>query len=173
MMLSGEDLRAVYLPPSMLHYFHRKLPDLSEDELLARVEEALKFLAIARFCTSAIPVTKEIDDIWHYWILQTQEYEALCRALPGGEFIHHSSNAYLEYEDPEISTNWNVRADVEMLAIYVANFGPFSANRIRFWSLPAFLIEKRGWSLDDLNHWLFREAPAHVAAPDQANASSP
>ena len=141
MIISGEDLRAVYLPPPMLHYFRRKLSDLCEEELLARVEEALKFLTIARFCTSAIPVTKEIDDVWHYWILQTQQYEALCRALPGGEFIHHSSNAYLEYDDPEISANWNVRADVEMLAIYVANFGPLAASRVQYWRLAVFLLE--------------------------------
>jgi hypothetical protein len=154
MTISGENLRAAYLTAPMMHYFRKKLAEVAEDELLARIEEALKYLAISQYCKSAIPVTREIDDIWHYWILQTQEYEQLCRALPGGEFIHHSSNDYLEYGDPEIGARWDMRADVEMLAIYVANFGPFVASRVRYWHLAAFLIDKRGWSLDELNQWL-------------------
>ncbi len=152
--ITGEDLRAAYLTAPMMHYFRKKLAEVADDDLLARIEEALKYLAISRYCRSAIPVTREIDDIWHYWILQTQEYEQLCRVLPGGEFIHHSSNDYLEYGDPEIGARWDMRADVEMLAIYVANFGPFVASRVRYWHLAAFLIDKRGWSLHELNQWL-------------------
>lgn len=163
MKISGEDLRAAHLPQAMLHYFRRKLPQVSESELLVRIEETLKFLMTSRFCTSSIPVTQEIDDVWHYWILQTQEYETLCRALPGGDFIHHSSNAYLVFADPEVGTDWNVRADVEMLAIYVANFGPFTADRAKYWRLAEFLIDKQGWELDELNGWLCSARLAHSA----------
>ena len=83
--ITGEDLRAAYLTAPMMHYFRKKLAEVADDDLLARIEEALKYLAISRYCRSAIPVTREIDDIWHYWILQTQEYEQLCRVLPGGD----------------------------------------------------------------------------------------
>ena len=41
---------------------------------------------------------KEVDEIWHYWILETQQYEALCLSLPIPGFIHHSSNAFLELQ---------------------------------------------------------------------------
>jgi hypothetical protein len=154
MPITGNDLRAAYLTPPMLHYFRKKLLDISEDELLIRIEETLKFLTIAHFSSSAIPVIREIDDIWHYWILQTQEYEELCRVLPSGKFIHHSSNAYLGFFDPNIGDRLDLHADVKMLAIYVANFGPFAENRAKYWHLPAFLIGKRGWSVHELNDWL-------------------
>lgn len=153
-MITGNDLRAAYLTSPMLYYFRKKLPDISEKELLIRIEETLKFLTIAHFSSSAIPVVREIDDVWHYWILQTQEYEDLCRALPSGEFIHHSSNAYLGFFDPTIGDRLDLHADVRMLAIYVTNFEPFSENRAKYWQVPAFLIEKRGWSVNKLNGWL-------------------
>jgi hypothetical protein len=154
MAITEEELRVAYLTPPMLQYFRKKLPEVAEDELLIRIEETLKFMAIARYCTGPIPVVIEIDEIWHYWILQTQEYEQLCQALPGGEFIHHSSNAYLEFSDPNVGTTLNLRADVEMLAAYAANYGPFTERRVKYWHLAAYLIEKRHWSVDELNHWL-------------------
>jgi len=153
MAITEQDLRIAYLTSPMLQYFRKKLPEVAEDELLVRIEEALKFLAIVQCCTSPIPVVKEIDEIWHFWILQTQEYEQLCQALPGGKFIHHSSNAYLEFFDPNIGTVLNLQADVEMLATYVANFGSFTARRAKYWHLAAYLIEKRR-SVDYLNDWL-------------------
>jgi hypothetical protein len=171
MTITGKDLRAAYLAPPMLHYFRKKLAEIAEDELLARIEEALKFLAISQYCKSAIPVTREIDEIWHYWILQTAQYEQLCLALPGSEFIHHSSNAYLEYEDPGIGARWDIRADVEMLAIYRANFGPFIASRVKYWHMAAFLIDKRGWSLEELNQWLLAGPKAETIRDEVAGAN--
>lgn len=154
MTMSGPELCDAYLTPAMQHYFRKKLAHLSEAELQARIEETLKFLMIARFCTGSIPVCRELDEIWHYWILQTQQYEQLCRSLPGGEFLHHSSNAYIECFDPEVGSRDNLRSDVYMLATYVANFGPFEPGRFKYWLLALHLIEERGWTLDELNSWL-------------------
>lgn len=115
MNISNQQLRDVYLSEPMLHYFHKKLPQLTNVELLIRIEETLKFLAIANFCSGAIPVSREIDEIWHYWILQTQEYEALCLSLQRRKFIHHTSNDYVEYFDKEIGTHDNVLLDIKCL----------------------------------------------------------
>lgn len=86
----------------MRHYFEAKLSPLSPREVRVRVEEALKFLNMAAYCHSSIPVSKDIDEIWHLWILETQEYRKLCRILQGGGFLHHRSNAYAEYFDKDI-----------------------------------------------------------------------
>jgi hypothetical protein len=151
---TDQQLRAAFLDPAMLGYFRRKLPELTEPELLARVEEALKFLFIAHECRGPIPVTGEIDDIWHYWILQTQEYARLCRLLPAGELVHHSSNDYVGPGERPVDAEANLHNDVRMLALYVENFGPFSGDRVRYWRLAAQLIEQAGWTLDELNAWL-------------------
>jgi hypothetical protein len=169
MPITGHQLCDTYLTGPMLHYFRKKISPLPETELRIRIEETLRFLAIATFCTGAIPVSREIDEIWHYWILQTQEYEALCLTLPGGTFIHHTSNDYTECFDRDIGKRDNLPLDVKMLATYVANYGPFEECRVKYWLLASYLVEKCGWPIQDLNEWLtanrqsFDRIPATVA----------
>jgi hypothetical protein len=154
MTITCHQLRDTYLSAPMLHYFQKKFPQLPEAELRARIEETLKFLAISTYCTGAIPVSRDIDEIWHCWILQTQEYEALCLSLPGGKFIHHTSNDYIEYFDGDIGKHDNLPMDVKMLATYVANYGPFEESRVKYWLLASHLVENCGWKIQQLNDWL-------------------
>jgi hypothetical protein len=155
LVISNAQLRSAYLTEPMYAYFRRKVGGISDADLEARIEEALKFLFISGECTGAIPVTKEIDEIWHYWVLETQEYAALCEALPAGAFVHHSSNDYLAYFDPSVGEDTDLAADVKMLALYVENFGPFDASRTKYWHLATHLVDKMGWSVEQLNEWLF------------------
>jgi hypothetical protein len=154
MPIAGRQLCDAYLTAAMLHYFRKKLSKLTEVELRIRIEETLKFLVISNHCDGAIPVSRDIDEIWHYWILQTQEYEALCLSLPDGKFIHHTSNDYIEYFDRDIGKHDNLPLDVKMLATYVANYGPFEKSRVKYWLLASHLVEKRGWDIQELNDWL-------------------
>jgi hypothetical protein len=166
-MIANEQLRAAFLDEPMLRYFRSKLSDLPDHEVLARIEETLKFLFIASECTGSIPVSREIDDVWHLWILQTQEYLALCESLPTGSFIHHSSNEYLRYFDPTVGEASDSALDVKMLALYVRNFGPFDESRTQYWLLAAHLIQRYGWTTQQLNDWL--QTSLDEAAP-QASA---
>ena len=152
-MIAGEDLRNALLTPQMLQYFRRKFPQVPDGELEVRLEESLKFLNIAVFCRGNIPVSQEIDDIWHYWILQTREYARLCTRLQGNRFIHHSSNAYDDGTDAA-GRHHDVEQDVVMLATYVLNYGPFEARRTRYWTFANHLLTDLGMSLDQLNDWL-------------------
>jgi hypothetical protein len=163
-MTERRSLSAALLDAPMSHYFRRKFPDLSADELALRIEEALRFLFISHECTGAIPVSKEIDDIWHAWILQTQEYMALCDKLPSHRYIHHSSNDYLSFFDPAVGERVGLEEDVRMLALYVVNFGPFKEQAARHWLLARHLMERRGWSVSELNDWLLRPADPVSAA---------
>ena len=160
-MMSNQTLRARLLTEPMLQYFTRKLSHLAPQLVLVQVEEALKFLMLADECTGAIPVSKEIDEIWHYWILQTQEYMELCELLPTGNYIHHSSNDYGVYFDSTINERANLELDIKMLALYVKNFGPFERNRIQYWLLAKHLVNKCGWSLQELNDWLMGDSLVH------------
>jgi hypothetical protein len=154
MAITETQLRAKFLSPAMEHYLRKKLHHLPPEELTVRVDEALKFLVISPDCTGPIPVTKEIDEIWHYWILETREYAQLCQAIHRGEFIHHTSNDYLAYGDEGEIPEEDLLLGVRMLAAYVENFGPFEPGRTQYWLLAAWLCGKHGWSVDQLNHWL-------------------
>jgi len=139
----------------MTHYFHRKLAPLPKREIRIRIEEALKFLNMAVYCKGQIPVSKEIDEIWHYWILETKEYRKLCAVLQGGRFLHHSSNHYREFFDADNEPKEiSLKRQVAMLATYVLNYGPFKKDRIKFWPLAFHLVNDRGWGMRRLNRWL-------------------
>ncbi len=168
-MKSARPLSAALLDAPMRHYFGRKFAELPEEELELRIEEALRFLFISHQCTGAIPISKEIDEIWHAWILQTQEYMALCERLPTGRYIHHSANDYLSYFDPTVGESNGLDQDVRMLALYVTNFGPFDAQRARHWLLARHLLQRHEWSVAKLNEWLMAE-PQGAAPPEPALA---
>jgi len=159
-MISNQKLRDTFLSRQMRCYFERKLPQVSSDEVMVRVEEALKFLNMAAHCHGNIPVSEEIDEIWHYWILETREYEKLCASLHGGNVIHHSSNVYAECagDGAEVPAN-DLEEDVAMLGNYVLNYGPFEEDRIRYWPVAAHLVENCGLSVDQLNEWLTSATP--------------
>jgi hypothetical protein len=161
-MISTERLKAEFLGPAMLGYFRRRL-NLPEEDLEIRLEEALKFLFIANECSGAIPVSQEIDEVWHLWILETEEYMCLCERLPARAYIHHSSNDYVRFFDDAVDSRADLRNDVKMLALYVTNFGPLELRRARYWLLAAHLVHRRGWSIRQVNEWLQPEAAGYDA----------
>jgi hypothetical protein len=155
MIISNQQLRDTFLTPQMKCYFEKKLPALSPAELGIRIEETLKFLDIATYCVGGIPVSKEIDEIWHLWILETQEYGRLCQALQGRKFIHHSSNVYMNCNGDAVQPiEDELGHQAALLGTYVLNYGPFQADRVRYWTLAADLVDNLGWSLEQLNEWL-------------------
>ncbi len=162
MKITNEQLRETFLNPQMRGYFEKKLAPLASDEVLVRIEETLKFLNIATYFHCSIPVSKEIDDIWHYWILETREYQQLCSKLQGQQFLHHSSNDYLrcQGEDSQVHEN-NLEEEVQMLATYALNYGPLQQDRLKYWPFASYLLKRNGWDVEQLNEWL---ASAEVAA---------
>ena len=153
-MTAPQMLSPQLLDAAMLNYLRCKFPQLSADELAVQIEETLRFLFIADECTGSIPVSREIDEIWHAWILQTQEYMALCERLPTGRYIHHSSNQYLRYFDASVGEGEDLSESVKMLALYVANFGPFEPQRAQHWLLVRHMMTQWHWTLEAVNDWL-------------------
>jgi hypothetical protein len=157
-VISDEHLRAAFVDDAMASYFGRKFPEVEPSELMVRICEALKFLFISSECRGSIPVTKDIDEIWHAWILQTQEYMQLCSLLPAGDYIHHCSNDYLAFFDDPSEATGDLADAVRMLALYVHHFGPFDPRRTRYWRYASHLVDRCGWSVDELNDWLLTPA---------------
>lgn len=161
-MRTNCSLSDALLDEPMRQYFRRKFATLPDEELDLRIEETLRYLFLSHECTGSIPVSKEIDEVWHAWILQTQEYMTLCERLPNGGYIHHSSNDYLRYFDPQVGEHDDLEQDVRMLALYVVNFGPFDERRARHWLLASHLMQCHGWTVCELNAWLSDTSPAEV-----------
>jgi len=170
-MISNEQLRAAFLTPAMEHYFERKLAELPRAEAAARIEELLKFLNMATHSHGGIPFSDEIDDVWHLWVLQTREYMKLCQKLQGGKFIHHSSNDYEEYLDKDVKERpVDLQRAVAMLRSYVVNYGPFEADRVKYWPVAAQVTQGLGWTVDRLNAWLCAATAAIEPATDRQPA---
>ena len=154
MTITNDQLRDTFLTPAMLGYFKKKLPHLPAAEIGARIEETLKFLNIAIYCRGDIPVTREIDEVWHYWILETKEYWQLCQRLQGRKFVHHSSKDYPAASSDVFDEDADLVSNVATLGTYVLNYGPFEADRVKYWRLATLLVDKRGWTVERLNAWL-------------------
>jgi hypothetical protein len=121
-----------------------------------RFEELLKFLYISskypQLKKTFIPLTKEVDDIWHELILQTAYYQKLCEALPGGKMIHHESLSFHDYQT-NIPKNELIHEMLQWISLYVKNFGDFTEERIYFWFFINKIKETLNLSISELNNY--------------------
>lgn len=180
--LDNASLLRRFVTPNLLVYFSRKMPELSRHQIETSLCELLKFLILVRDFPGNIIFGKEIDEFWHLWIMQTREYEALCAALPGGQFRHHSSRDY-----PETALSWaeaealidpvanaekdeahstaprddarqrfeqNAQRLLSFFASYLATFGPLKQEVIGLWPPLERLTTRLGWTAADLNRFL-------------------
>lgn len=190
-------LLARYLTPNMFAYFRVKLPDLSPAEIRTQIAELLKFLILVREFPGNIIFGKEIDEVWHLWVMQTRQYEELCQALPGGEIRHHSSRDYPEQALDEAGIEAFVAAAknaaplppppsrdkasegksfeteakrlLSFFASYYATFGPLRAEIMPLWPPLGRMTERLGWDEAKLNAFLAGE----VAKAAARRAASP
>lgn len=158
-MISNQTLSNTFITPGIRYYLHKKLPHISPADVDIRTEELLKFLNLSHHCSGDIPFNEEIDEIWHLWIMETQEYFALCQKIRGqaNSYIHHCSSDYLEFFDDSIKSK---QPDLDrlfnILLSYVHNYGPFAAERIGYWPLALDIQQNAHLSLDEFNQWLLR-----------------
>ncbi|MFD8492773.1 hypothetical protein [Amycolatopsis sp. NPDC059657] len=96
-----------------------------------------------------LPVEQEIDEIWHYLILQTAEYRDLCARLPGGFFIEHRSISYTEYQ-AEPPREQAIGEALRWIPLYQKEFGPFDEGALPHWTMVRFLHAELGLSLDEI-----------------------
>jgi hypothetical protein len=150
--LTDEELLERHLPQAMEQYFVKKLPDLDRDELRVRIAECIKGLIL--MSRGNILFSDEIDSIWHYWILQTEQYDELCANLPEGHFRHHSSNDYPDAEQKAADTVGENDRVIGFFVSYVRNFGPIEPSRVRYWPPLAALMRALGWGLPQMNAFL-------------------
>ncbi|MFD6479159.1 hypothetical protein ACFWEH_37250 [Streptomyces anulatus] len=156
--LSADDLKHLLgdaLHTEVMRYFCDKAPDTPPDFVERQVTECLRYLYLVsryrdRLSGLFLPVEQDIDEIWHYLILQTREYRALCEErLPGRFFINHRSIAYEDYqEDP--GREQALEEALRWIPLYCREFGPFDAGALPHWTMVRFLHEQMGISLADI-----------------------
>ncbi|MDG4825071.1 hypothetical protein O7635_24750 [Asanoa sp. WMMD1127] len=135
----------------MWELLREEFSDRSPVALGVQVEECLRFLSIASELGGCfIPLSKEVDEIWHALVVQTRSYARLCESLPGGTFVHHESlklSAYIE----AVGRTAAVREFVAWIPRYVSRFGEFTEERAQYWRVCTFLRDELGLSLPEIN----------------------
>lgn len=136
----------------------------SDDLLELQLRETLRFLAITSLTTGRrLPITPDVDVVWHELILQTASYQELCRSLPGDRFIHHESITPTEY-NARVGDDRFVEEWVQWIPDYVQNFGPFTRESADCWNVVLFLEQRLGMTLDEINQ-LGVEATTEISIP--------
>jgi hypothetical protein len=163
--ISDEELLRKLVTPQMMKYFHAKMPEVESAILIGRICELLKFLMLVRFSPGRILFGKEVDDVWHYWILQTRQYAQLCETLPGKSFRHHSSTVYDQSADTakEADVREAVQRILSFFISYYRNFGPLAVDRIACWPTLQQVMQEAGWDVVRLNAFLRDQALASPA----------
>lgn len=146
--LLGADLHA-----EVVHHFIDKT-GYEEDYVARQTLECLRYLYLVskyreQLAGLFLPVEQEIDEIWHYLILQTREYSALCERLPGGTFINHRSISYENYQH-EPSREQLIEESLRWLPLYRDEFGPFDEGALPHWTMVRFLHERMSLSIADI-----------------------
>ncbi|MGW6589027.1 MULTISPECIES: hypothetical protein [Streptomyces] len=148
--LLGEELHA-----EVVRLFRDKAPEAPPGFVERQVTECLRYLYLVslhrdRLSGLFLPVEQEIDEIWHYLILQTREYRALCEErLPGRFFINHRSIAYENYQEGP-GRERALEEALRWIPLYRQEFGPFDEGALPHWTMVRFLHEQMLFSLADI-----------------------
>jgi hypothetical protein len=155
---SDEYILETYLPKPMEQYFLKKLPALDRAELLVQIVELIKGLTLMDANRGGVLFADCIDTIWHYWILQTEQYAQLCSALSHGRFRHHSSVDYPLPESENLDERRELNRRVAFFVSYVRAFGAMEAHRLRYWPSLELLMSTLHWDLPKMNTYLLAKA---------------
>ncbi|MET9800327.1 hypothetical protein [Streptomyces sp. NPDC006368] len=151
----AEGLLGPALHEEVVRHFTAKPDAPSASVVRHQVRECLRYLYLLsrhpdRLGGLFLPVEQDIDEIWHYLILQTREYLDLCEhRLPGGHFIHHRSISYNAYQEAP-GRETAVEEALRWIPLYTAAFGPFDADALPHWTIVRFLHDELGMSLGEI-----------------------
>ncbi|MGE0633784.1 MAG: hypothetical protein AB7O96_15325 [Pseudobdellovibrionaceae bacterium] len=155
---SNEALIETYLSEPLFLYLVEKLGlqnDLPTANL--RIAECLKLLLLLPYSKGTVPASREVDEVWHWLILETAEYEKLCKKLPTGKFLHHRSVVFDRIEREQDSSfsrekfQSEITEKLSWLISYRKNFGEFAVDALGYWPLTQELMRDQKINLTQLN----------------------
>lgn len=137
--------------PFMLAHLQSIFCTLDEDTRSVRIQEFLRFIYLQSLKDGGfIPVTDEIDQIWHEYILQTREYLALCNDLPHAKFVHHQTGTLETYTQAR-DRKQVIQDMLVWIPTYVETFGVFTETTAPYWTVVQFLLKNTSLTLSQLN----------------------
>ncbi|MGD3106028.1 hypothetical protein [Streptomyces sp. YGL11-2] len=148
------DLLGAEMYREVVDHFAEK-SDAPQEFVERQVLECLRYLFLVsrhrdRLSGLFLPVEQDIDEIWHYLILQTREYRALCEErLPGRFLIEHRSIAYEDYQAAP-GREQVLDEALRWIPLYCREFGPFDQDALPHWTIVRFLHRHLGLSLADI-----------------------
>ncbi|HWU05330.1 MAG TPA: hypothetical protein VN520_02820 [Streptomyces sp.] len=152
---TAEELLGPALHKEVVRHFTAE-PDAPPASVVRhQVRECLRYLYLVsrhpdRLGGLFLPVEQDIDEIWHYLILQTREYRDLCeQRLPGGHFIHHRSISYAAYQEAP-GRETAAEEALRWVPLYTAAFGPFDADALPHWTIVRFLHDELRMPLGEI-----------------------
>lgn len=153
---TAEELLGPALHEEVVRHFTAKPDAPSAAVVRHQVRECMRYLYLVsrhpdRLGGLFLPVEQDIDEIWHYLILQTREYRELCeQRLPGGHFIHHRSISYGAYQEAP-GRQTAAEEALRWIPLYTAEFGPFDADALAHWTIVRFLHDELHMSLTEIS----------------------
>ena|ERR1039457_3659964 len=140
------ELRTALLSKRMAAHLHNKLSVMGSARIELMIDEFLRFISLAtKVDPGYLPISQDIDDLWHEYILETREYELLCAHM--GQYIHHSgmpSESDCECDAPLVT-------DLSFIVGYVLNFEAISEQTCIFWPATERLMRHLCLDLAELN----------------------
>jgi hypothetical protein len=162
----SSDLLVTYLTPEMKIYFQKKLPDDTAEWLETKIAELIKYLYLVSVSEDDGPIlfSQDVDDVWHYWILQTSQYRKLCAALPGQRFLNHSSVDYpstgaIIKTIPELAIR---NRALQYFCNYYATFGEFTEASAKAWPTLDLVRPLCGNDVASINAFLRGKIEQHM-----------
>nr|WP_226352163.1 hypothetical protein [Pseudonocardia sp. ICBG601] len=121
---------------------------VSAETAVGQTREAFRYLYLVstfreELAGLFLPVIQDVDEVWHYWILQTREYAEFCERLPGSFFIHHRSIGYSEFSTEPTREELAEQA-LRWIPLYTRCFGVIDETTADCWKIVKFLIDVTG-----------------------------
>lgn len=152
-MIAEDDLYNMVDKQLKEHVF-LKFNEYNQSDLTMCFKELLKFLYLSskypQLSRNFIPVTQEVDNLWHAIILQTAYYQKLCSRLPGGKMIHHESMIFSHYKN-SIPKKELIEEILRWISLYVKDFGAMREDRLKYWFFVKAIKQTLNMSLDEMN----------------------
>lgn len=143
------------IDPRVKDIIYKKYKDSNPEDVTNCLTELMKYLYLVSKYPEGlkgtfVPITEEVDNLWHQMILQTRYYPQICERLPGKLVVHHESMPFEEYAE-EHEPQKLVHEILRWVPYYVKTFGDIQPDAIRYWWFFSTLIKVQKLPLEKLN----------------------
>jgi hypothetical protein len=155
-MFIGQDYLLSLVDQRVKDIIFQKYKNSPREDVINCLTELMKYLYLVSkhpkmLAGTFVPITQEVDELWHQMILQTRYYPQICERLPGKRLVHHESMPFEDYVSEHEDQNKLVHEILRWVPYYVKTFGDIQPSAIRYWCFFGSVLEVQNLGLDKLN----------------------